>query len=68
MVRTGRYKYNCYNVGQDREELFDLERDPGEIRNLARAADYRNVVEDHRRRLREWAFRTRDDFPLLPSR
>lgn len=68
MVRTRRFKYNCYNVGQDREELFDLERDPGEIHNLARTAEARGALEDHRRLLREWAVRTRDDFPLDPFR
>ncbi|HSH09431.1 MAG TPA: sulfatase-like hydrolase/transferase, partial [Oceanipulchritudo sp.] len=38
MVRTQQYKYVVYSEGENREQLFDLEQDPGEMVNLARAA------------------------------
>lgn len=34
MIRTRQHKYNTY--GANGEELYDLEHDPGELRNLAR--------------------------------
>jgi len=53
-VVTERYKYAVYNWGQHREQLFDLEEDPGEMRNLAVEARYASVLDDHRRRLHAW--------------
>jgi arylsulfatase A-like enzyme len=38
MLRTQRYKYCVYSEGRHREELVDLEKDPGEMANLARSA------------------------------
>ncbi|MHB8902905.1 MAG: sulfatase family protein, partial [Thermoguttaceae bacterium] len=35
MVCSGRYKYCVYESGSRREQLVDLEADPGETRNLA---------------------------------
>lgn len=62
MVRTGRYKHTVYDRGQYREMLFDLEIDPGELRNLAVERRYLDVLNDHRRRLHEWCVRTGDNF------
>jgi choline-sulfatase len=49
MLRTERYKYNRYDSGAHREQLIDLEEDPGEMVNLAENADYGEVLERHRR-------------------
>jgi N-sulfoglucosamine sulfohydrolase len=45
------------------EELFDLEADPGETRNLAGQGAYAHVCEEMRARLAAWMQATRD--PLL---
>jgi N-acetylglucosamine-6-sulfatase len=54
-VRTDRYKYlHWVNRGREGEldELYDLERDPYEIRNLNRSATYRPVKERLQRELK----------------
>ena len=61
MVRSERFKYCVYDKGQHREELFDLERDPGETVNLARNRDYDEVLAEHRGFLREHAAGTGDE-------
>ena len=35
MLRTARFKYCVYDVGENREQLFDMQTDPGETNNLA---------------------------------
>ena len=51
MLRRGRYKYNHY-VGYE-AELFDLEDDPEETRNLALHPDYAQTVAEYDAYLRE---------------
>ncbi len=58
MLRTGRYKYNLYDKGAHREQLIDIEKDPGEMVNLAAEAECRDVLNDHRRRLCRWVDET----------
>ena len=53
LVRTPRYKYVTY-AGDTLDQLFDMEEDPGETRNLAAQAGMAAVVGEHRRLLREW--------------
>ena len=64
MLRTDRYKYTRYREGEG-EELYDLENDPGETRNLAGDNGYAETLERHRRLLREHAEATADDFGQL---
>ena len=64
MVRTARYKYMVYVPGELREQLIDMERDPGEMRNLALDPAYRAVLLEHRERLRRWCARTGDLFDV----
>ena len=59
-LRTARFKYTVYDVGERREMLVDLEKDPGEMKNLAADAAFRAVLEDHRKRLRQWMEESRD--------
>ena len=54
MVRTPRYKYVLYDKGQYREQLFDMENDRGEMRNLAVESKYRDEVLRHRAILENW--------------
>lgn len=49
MLRVDRYKF-VYIHGHD-EQLFDLDNDPGEWRNLAGEADYRALSADLRGRI-----------------
>lgn len=62
MVRTPRYKYVVYDRGPHREQLFDMEGDPGEMVNLAECAAHADVLTAHREHLREWMLATGDEF------
>jgi len=75
-VRTDRYKYILYRRGRDREQLFDMQADRGEMVDLSSDADHADVLEAHRDRLLEWCAQTGDIFaerypegaPLIPGR
>lgn len=54
MVCSGRYKYCVYEKGESREHLVDLEKDPGEMKNVAADPEYADVLARHRQYLREW--------------
>ena len=60
MIRTDRYKYAAYSWGQNREQLFDLREDPGEMVNLAVEARFRPELERHRQLLADWIRQTDD--------
>jgi arylsulfatase A-like enzyme len=60
MLRTARFKYSIYDSGGHREQLIDLKNDPGEMKNLAEEAEYKNVMDTHRDLLRRWVERTGD--------
>ncbi len=51
---SDRYKYAVYAQGQPREMLFDLEKDPGEMKNLALDPEHRKTLARHRRLLKKW--------------
>ena len=59
MVRTRSWKY-VYNPGAE-DELYDVESDPGELRNLAPDLGYRHVLRRMKVRLCAWMERTGDD-------
>jgi arylsulfatase A-like enzyme len=75
MVRTDQYKYIVYHRGRNREQLFDMECDRGEMVDLSVDAEYEDVLTDHRERLIQWATETGDIFaerypsnaPLIPG-
>lgn len=48
MVRTARYKYVLYDKGRHREQLFDMQNDRGETRNLMMENAYTKVAQEHR--------------------
>lgn len=62
MVRSQRFKYMAYERGRNREQLFDLEADPGEMNNLAKLPEFNNERQRHREYLREWCLATSDTF------
>jgi arylsulfatase A-like enzyme len=69
LLHTGRYKYMVYNSGAHAEELFDLEKDPGELTNVVNAAAYASITADCRQRLRAWQHATNDrDFAFPAAR
>ena len=63
MLRTDRYKHCVHVHGQTRESLVDLEKDPGEMTNLARDPAHRETLLALRERLRKWGVENRD--PLV---
>jgi len=66
MLRTKDFKYCIYDNGEKREQLFDIEKDPGEMNNLAYNSAYLTVLQKHRELLTEWAEETNDkDFPFI---
>ncbi len=60
MLRTGRFKYCIYDSGEHREQLIDIKNDPGETKNLAEIEDYKDILDVHRKLLREWVEKTGD--------
>jgi arylsulfatase A-like enzyme len=64
MVRSKRYKYCLYSLGQRRESLVDMEADPGEMTNLAAKPDCRAILLEHRGYLRDFARRHDDRVAL----
>ena len=53
-IRTDRYKYVLYDKGRYREQLFDMQADRGEMRNLAVESTYGKELQKHRDILRQW--------------
>jgi arylsulfatase A-like enzyme len=54
-IRTDRFRFTMWNNGEDGLQLFDLETDPQETRNLAADAEYADAVAELSGRLREYA-------------
>ncbi len=52
-LRTERYKLIQYHGVWDTEELYDLENDPREMKNLIESAEHQERIADMRRRLFE---------------
>ena len=63
MVRTKKYKYMVFpGPGAERVEmLFDLQADPGEMKNLAGQPAQAGELERHRKLLAEWKETTEED-------
>jgi arylsulfatase len=57
MWRQGRYKLNVYHGSADESdegELYDMQSDPNELRNLWHDADMRGVRDQLMQRLQDW--------------
>lgn len=61
MVVTRNFKYILFDGGKNREQLFDLANDPGELRPVTYDPDYRKQLISHRNMLLEWHDRIGDD-------
>lgn len=62
MIRSDRYKYICYANGQHEEQLFDLDSDPGEMKDLTRDPGHQEILHYHRRLLCDFLQTTLDPF------
>ena len=61
-VRTARYKYVLFAQGENREQFFDMQADPGETKNLIAEASLASEIERHRSLLKQWMDDTHDTF------
>ena len=64
MVRTERYKYVLYDRGRYREQLFDMQADRGETRNLMMERAYEEIARRHRDLLAKFM----EDHRVRPTR
>jgi len=68
MVRSERYKYCLYDMGEHRESLVDMVADPGEKLNLAYDSRHAAALKQHRQYYLEWREKHKDlDFPKPPT-
>ncbi|MHC4756657.1 MAG: sulfatase family protein [Planctomycetota bacterium] len=70
MLRTNRYKYMVFPKpsGKRIEIFFDIQTDPGEMKNLAGHTEYTAEIERHRKMLKEWNELTAEDkCPIRPA-
>ncbi len=65
-VRTERYKLIHYYEAPEEFELYDLENDPGELRNLYGDGRHASLASDLRQRLAELRRETGDDYVYQP--
>jgi len=69
MIRTKKYKYCIYDNGENREQLFDMEKDPGEMINLVSDNKFKKELNNHRELLTNWGNKTNDTgFPYIPPK
>lgn len=54
-VRTDRWRYTLWNDGRDGEQLYDMQSDPGETRNLATDPAHAETVAKLKRLARTYA-------------
>ncbi len=54
MVRTKQYKYAVFPFATPAEMFFDLDADPGEMKNLAGKESLAGEVDRHRKLLTQW--------------
>ncbi len=67
MVRTRRWKYVHDPMG-DLDELYDLDRDPWELTNVAYDPGFQAVIAEMREILMDWSMMTEDATPVpLPK-
>ena len=65
MVRTRKWKYNYYPEGY--AELYDLENDPLEQRNLAGDAQYKSTVDEMKGRILDWLINSVETDQIAPT-
>ena len=61
-VITKDFKYIVYSKGKIREQLFNLDKDPGETNNLAVLPQYKKQLQQMNRYLKTWGKKYKDPF------
>jgi arylsulfatase A-like enzyme len=64
MIVSERFKYFLFDSGENREQLFDLTEDPGELHPITNTKKYERELLAHRQMLRDWVNKTSDSFPI----
>ncbi|HKK63059.1 MAG TPA: DNRLRE domain-containing protein [Bacteroidales bacterium] len=64
MLVTKKFKYFIFDQGFHREQLFDLENDPGELHPVTYDPDYHDDLLACREMLKEWTENQNDDFDI----
>lgn len=64
MVVSKDYKYFLFDQGVNREQLFDLKNDPGELVPVGDDPAYASILIDCRNQLKEWVTETSADFDV----
>jgi len=64
MIVTNKFKYFLFDNGANKEQLFDLENDPGEMNPVTYNPAYHNDLLACRAMLKEWVTNTDDDFDV----
>ena len=60
MVSVQKYNYWLLEHGDEREVLFDTEKDPGELINCAQLPEYAKTLEEHRAMLKDHSINYHD--------
>ena len=61
-VRQGRYKYIRWLRENEIEELYDLDKDPEELINLAVVSEYDDLLQEFRKKMKAELKRTAAPF------
>lgn len=64
MVVTKKFKYFLFDSGANKEQLFDLEKDPGEMDPVTYDPAYHDDLLACRAMLKEWVINNEDDFDI----
>ncbi|UXX79405.1 DNRLRE domain-containing protein [Reichenbachiella carrageenanivorans] len=64
MVVTTDYKYILFDKGVNREQLYDLTTDPGELSPVTDDPTYHTQLLDLRQKLKDWVSTTGDSFDV----
>ena len=64
MVVTKKFKYFLFDQGANKEQLFDLENDPGELHPVTYDPAYHDDLLACRAKLKEWVATQNDDFDV----
>lgn len=64
MVRSKSYKYSIFDHGTQPEELFCMQNDRGETKNLATNPQHKTIVQQHRDLLKDFAIKHNDKTAL----
>lgn len=64
MVVTNEFKYMLFDKGVNREQLYDLTTDPGELAPVTDDPNYQDDIADMRQKLKDWVIEVGDDFDV----